>query len=61
MNAIILIIVLLTKEPIDGDYCTFTEDIGTNPKSTKFRIGDKVRITKYKNTFSKGYTKNWSR
>ena len=24
-------------------------------------VNDKVRITKYKNTFSKGYTENWSR
>ena len=27
----------------------------------KFKVGDRVRITKYKNIFSKGYTKNWSR
>ena len=24
-------------------------------------LNDKVRITKYKNTFSKGYTENWPR
>ena len=33
----------------------------TNPEVPKFKINDRVRITKYKNTFSKGYTENWSR
>ena len=32
-----------------------------NPKAPKFKVSDKVRITQYKNIFSKGYTKNWSR
>ena len=27
----------------------------------KFKVNDRVRITKYKNIFSKGYTENWSR
>ena len=26
----------------------------------KFKIGDKVRISKYKRTFEKGYTTRWS-
>ena len=26
----------------------------------KFKVGDHVRISKYKNTFAKGYTPNWS-
>ena len=26
-----------------------------------FKVNDRVRITKYKNIFNKGYTKNWSR
>ena len=25
-----------------------------------FKVNDKVRITKYKNIFSKGYSENWS-
>ena len=37
------------------------ETIETNPKAPKFKSDDRVRITKYKNIFSKGYTKNWSR
>ena len=32
-----------------------------NPKAPRFKVSDKVRITQYKNIFSKGYTKNWSR
>ena len=26
----------------------------------KFKVGDDVRILKYKNIFAKGYTPNWS-
>ena len=29
-------------------------------KDSKFKIGDIVRISKYKNIFTKGYTANWS-
>ena len=38
-----------------------TENIESNPKAPKFKVDDRVRITKYKNSFSKGYTENWSR
>ena len=31
-----------------------------NDKDPKFKIGDHVRISKYKNIFAKGYTPNWS-
>ena len=31
-----------------------------NKKDSKFKIGDHVRISKYKNIFSKGYLPNWS-
>ena len=34
-----------------------TEDVDMNPKALKF----KVRVTKYKNIFSKGYTESYSR
>ena len=29
-------------------------------KNLKFKIGDNLRISKYKNNFAKGYTSNWS-
>ena len=38
-----------------------TEKIETNSKAPRFKNNDRVRITKYKNMFSKGYTGNWSR
>ena len=31
-----------------------------NDKNPKFKIGDHVIISKYKNTFAKGYMPNWS-
>ena len=31
-----------------------------NDKDPKFKIGDIVRISKYKNLFAKGYVPNWS-
>ena len=31
-----------------------------NDKDPKFKVGDHVRISKYKNTIAKGYTSNWS-
>ena len=32
----------------------------TNNKNLKFRIGDNVGISKYKNIFAKGNNPNWS-
>ena len=48
------------KRPINADYSALTEKIETNHKAPKFKVNDRVRITKYKNIFSKGYTKYWS-
>ena len=31
-----------------------------NDKDPKFKVGDHVRISKYKNIFAKGYMPNWS-
>ena len=31
-----------------------------NDKDPKFKVGDHVNISKYKNIFAKGYTPNWS-
>ena len=30
-------------------------------KNPEFRVGDNVRISKYKNIFAKGYMPNWSK
>ena len=47
----------INKKPINANYSALTERI----EAPKFKLNDRVRITKYKNIFSKGYTKNWSR
>ena len=51
----------INKKPINADCSAFTKKIETNPKALKFKVNDRVRITKWKNIFNKGYTKNWSR
>ena len=32
-----------------------------NEKDSRFKVGDRVRIFKFKNVFAKGYTPHWSR
>ena len=32
-----------------------------NEKDSRFKVGDRVRISKFENIFAKGYTPNWSR
>ena len=51
----------INKKPVNADYSALTEKIETNPKASKFKVNNRVRITKYKNIFSKAYTENWSR
>ena len=43
-----------------ANYSFLLEKIETNPKSPKLKVVDRVRITKHKKVFSKGYIKNWS-
>ena len=51
----------ISKKPINGYYSALTKKIGAKAKSPKFKVSDRVRIAKYKNIFSKNYTKNRSR
>ena len=46
-------------EVTDNYYAEYNED-PSNKKDPKFKVGDNVRISKYKNIFAKGYTPNWS-
>ena len=46
------------KDVTDDSFAEYSEE--SNKKDPKFKIGDNVRISKYKNVFSKGYTPNWS-
>ena len=51
----------IDKKPIDANYSALTENIDTNSKVLKFNVNGTVRITKYKNIFSKDCTDNSSR
>ena len=42
----------------DSIYIDFKKE--SNDKNPKFKVGDHVRISKYKNIFAKGYMPNWS-
>ena len=53
--------VTIKMKPLDlksNTYIGFNKEI--NRKDSKFGNGDIVRISKYKNIFSKRYTPNWS-
>ena len=45
-------------EVTDNYYAEYDEH--PNKKDPKFKVGDHVRTSKYKNIFGKGYTPNWS-
>ena len=50
----------IKMKPIDvtsDSYAEYNED--SNEKDPKFKVGDHVRISKYKNIFAKGYTRDW--
>ena len=42
----------------DNTYININKEV--NDKDPKFKVGDHVRISKYKNIFAKAYTPNWS-
>ena len=42
----------------DNTYIDFKKEV--NDKDPRFKVGDYVKISKYKNIFAKGYTPNWS-
>ena len=51
----------IKMKPIDvteDSYAEYNEDF--NKKDPKFKVGDHVKISKYKNIFAKAYTPNWS-
>ena len=45
-------------EVTNDSYAEYNED--SNKRNPKFKVGDHVRISKYKNIFAKGYAPNWS-
>ena len=51
----------IKMKPINVGDDYFTEyNKESNEKDPKFRVGDHIRISKYKNIFAKGYAPNWS-
>ena len=42
----------------DNTYIDFKKEV--NDKNPKFKVGDHVRMSQYKNIFAKGYSPNWS-
>ena len=51
----------INMKPIDvtsDSYAEYNEDF--NKKDFKFKVGDHIRISKFKNIFPKGYAPNWS-
>ena len=46
------------KDVVDYSFAEYSEE--TIKKDPKFKVGDNIRISKYKNIFIKGYTLNWS-
>ena len=52
----------IKMKPIDVKDNTYINiDKEVNDKDPKFKVGDHVRISKYKNLFTKGNTPNWSK
>ena len=48
-------------KPIDVKTSTYINfEVENNDKDTKFKVGDHVRISKYRNIFAKSYTPNFS-
>ena len=47
-----------TVDVKDNIYIGFKKEV--NDKNPKFKVGDQVRISKYKNIFAKRYMPNWS-
>ena len=43
----------------DNTYIDFGKEVNNN--DPKFKVGDHVRVSKYKNIFAKCYTPNWSK
>ena len=56
----------IKMKPIDVKDNTYVDSMElhskkeVNDKDPKFKVGDHVRISKYKNIFAKGYMPNWS-
>ena len=51
----------IKMKPVDVKDNTYINSMELHSiKDPKFKVGDHVRISKYKSVFAKGYTPNWS-
>ena len=51
----------IKKKPFDVKPSTYVDsDQKKNKEDPKFKVGDHVRISKYRNIFAKAYTPSWS-
>ena len=51
----------IKMKPIDVKFGSYAEySVDSNAKEAKFEVGDRVRISKYTNLFTKEYAPNWS-
>ena len=51
----------MKMKPVDIKVNTYIDSIkDVYDNDPKFKVGDHVRISKYKSVFAKGYTSNWS-
>ena len=51
----------IKMKPVDVKDNAYIDSVKEdNDKDPKFKVGDHVRTSKYKNIFAKGYTPNWS-
>ena len=57
-NTIHRIIKMKPIDVTDDSFAEYNEE--SNKRNPKFKVGDHVRISKYKNIFAKGYAPNWS-
>ena len=57
-NTIHKIIKMKPADVTDGFFVEYNEE--SNKNGPKFKVGDHVRISKYKNIFAKRYAPNWS-
>ena len=57
-NAVHKTIKMKPIDVTDTSYAEYNENF--NKRDSKFKVGDNVRISKYKNSFAKGYAANWS-
>ena len=54
----------IKMQPVDVKYNAYIDSMElrskkeVNNKDSKFKVGNHVRISKYKNIFAKGYTRN---